>query len=118
MNARNTEQLRGAIDRGETGDKAAYPDPAAAPLGADDEAAGHPPQAGQVSQAMRQEVRGREKGLAETDATASPHGPGSGPTPYPATKARGARIDLRTTAQRVIFFGGPILLLIILLLMI
>ena len=116
MNARNTEQLRGAIDRGETGDKAAYPDPAAAPLGADDEAAGHPPAPAQVDQAMRQEARGRKKGPAETDAHASPHGPGSGPTPYPAAKARGARIDLRTPAQRIIFFGGPVLLLVVLLL--
>lgn len=37
------EQLRAAIDRGEQGDKVALSDPAAAPLGADDEAAGHPP---------------------------------------------------------------------------
>lgn len=34
------EQLRADIDSGRTGDKVAYPDPAAAPLGADDEAAG------------------------------------------------------------------------------
>jgi hypothetical protein len=34
------EQLRADIDSGRTGDKVAHPDPAAAPLGADDEAAG------------------------------------------------------------------------------
>jgi hypothetical protein len=38
-----TDQLRIRIDRGETGDKVAAPDPAAAPLGTDDEAGGFPP---------------------------------------------------------------------------
>lgn len=37
-----TDRLRIDIDRGMTGDKVNYPDPAAAPLGTDDEAAGHP----------------------------------------------------------------------------
>ncbi|MBS7590082.1 hypothetical protein KHC24_22425 [Ancylobacter defluvii] len=36
----NTEQLRHDIDRGRGGDKVPFPDPAAAPLGTDDEAAG------------------------------------------------------------------------------
>lgn len=36
-------RLRAAIDRGETGDKVPYGDPAAVPLGTDDEAAGMPP---------------------------------------------------------------------------
>ncbi len=34
------QRLRSATDTGETGDKVAFPDPAAAPLGTDDEAAG------------------------------------------------------------------------------
>ncbi len=39
------ERMR--TDRGENRDKVAYPDPAAAPLGTDDEAGGHPaPRAG------------------------------------------------------------------------
>jgi hypothetical protein len=38
----NADELRSKIDRGGTGDKVDYPDPAAAPLGTDDEAAGHP----------------------------------------------------------------------------
>jgi hypothetical protein len=42
-------QLRAAIDAGQMRDKVNYPDPAAAPLGTDDEAAGHPPQAAEVS---------------------------------------------------------------------
>lgn len=37
---RNVEQLRDDIDSGRTGDKVPAADPAAAPLGADDEAAG------------------------------------------------------------------------------
>jgi hypothetical protein len=36
------EQLRADVDRGRAGDKVAWPDPAAAPLGSDDEAAGTP----------------------------------------------------------------------------
>jgi hypothetical protein len=39
---RTIEQLRHDIDSGRTGDKVAVGDPAAAPLGADDEAAGTP----------------------------------------------------------------------------
>ena len=37
-----TEQLRQDIDQGRTGDKVRAPDPAAAPLGTDEEAAGTP----------------------------------------------------------------------------
>ncbi|RDE08482.1 hypothetical protein [Pelagibacterium lacus] len=37
------EELRNRIDRGETGDKVDWPDPAASPLGTDDEAGGYPP---------------------------------------------------------------------------
>jgi hypothetical protein len=41
---RNVDQLRHDIDSGKTGEKVDYPDPAAAPLGTDAEAGGHPPQ--------------------------------------------------------------------------
>jgi hypothetical protein len=47
--ATTTSQLRAAIDAGQTRDKVNYPDPAAAPLGTDDEAAGNPPTPEQVS---------------------------------------------------------------------
>jgi hypothetical protein len=47
--ATTTSQLRAAIDAGQTRDKVNYPDPAAAPLGTDDEAAGNPPTAEEVS---------------------------------------------------------------------
>ncbi len=39
---KNMSQLRAEIDAGETGDKIPFPDPAAAPLGTDDEAGGAP----------------------------------------------------------------------------
>lgn len=42
----NAARVRHAVDSGETRDKVRYPDPAAAPLGTDDEAAGHAPRAG------------------------------------------------------------------------
>ena len=38
-----TEQIRDDIDSGATGEKVGFPDPAAAPLGTDAEAGGHPP---------------------------------------------------------------------------
>ena len=43
MAAQNTDQLREQIDRGKTGDKVDFADPAAVPLGTDDEAAGQRP---------------------------------------------------------------------------
>ncbi|MFN3207972.1 MAG: hypothetical protein ACE369_03035 [Roseovarius sp.] len=53
--AAGAARLRDRIDRGAGGDKVAFQDPAAAPLGTDDEAAGTPPSATQVSMAMQQE---------------------------------------------------------------
>jgi len=47
----NPAQLQAAIDAGATGDKAAALDPAAAPLGTDEEAAGTPPGPWEVRQA-------------------------------------------------------------------
>lgn len=38
-----TDQLRHNIDSGASGEKASFPDPAAAPLGTDAEASGNPP---------------------------------------------------------------------------
>jgi|SRR5215210_3552645 len=52
----NVDQLRADIDSGRSGDKIAWPDPATAPLGTDDEAAGTPPTRDQVERAHRQEV--------------------------------------------------------------
>jgi hypothetical protein len=52
----STEQLRRDIDSGRTGDKVDWPDPAMAPLGTDDEAAGTPPSRERVKLARRQEL--------------------------------------------------------------
>jgi len=54
-----TDQLRIAIDQGEGGDKVDAADPAAAPLGTDDEAGGSPESAAQVRLAAAQEVGAR-----------------------------------------------------------
>ena len=51
----NPDVLRHAIDTGRTGAKVDFPDPAAAPLGTDDEAAGTPPTVGQVAASLAQE---------------------------------------------------------------
>lgn len=55
-----SDRLRDEIDRGGTGDKVAFSDPAAAPLGTDDEAAGHPPTPEQLRMAARHETRRAE----------------------------------------------------------
>jgi len=64
-------QLRDDIDRGRTGDKVDWADPAAAPLGTDDEAAGCAPRAEDVELARANETksavpqqRGRGPGAA------------------------------------------------------
>jgi hypothetical protein len=49
-------RLRHDIDRGRGGDKVDNIDPAAAPLGTDDEAAGKPPTAAEVELAYKHEV--------------------------------------------------------------
>lgn len=54
---RTSDALRHEIDRGRTGDKIAFPDPAAAPLGTDDEAAGGAPSAAAVAHAAAAEQR-------------------------------------------------------------
>ena len=50
------QELEGAIDRGHTGDKVAFFDPAASPLGTDDEAAGTPETPPRITTALRQEL--------------------------------------------------------------
>ena len=52
-----TEQLRHAIDSGATGDKVDAVDPAAAPLGTDEEAAGTPVPPEAAESALRDESR-------------------------------------------------------------
>jgi hypothetical protein len=54
-----TDELRIDIDSGRTGDKVDWPDPAMAPLGTDDEAAGMPPSRARAELALRQELSRR-----------------------------------------------------------
>lgn len=51
-----TDRLRSDIDHGRTGDKVDFTDPAAAPLGTGDEAAGSPPSREQIRYAEQQEL--------------------------------------------------------------
>ena len=52
-----TARLRAEIDSGRTGDKVATIDPAAVPLGTDDEAAGTPPTAHAIALARSHELK-------------------------------------------------------------
>jgi len=52
-----SEQLRHAIDRGQTGSKVPHPDPSAAPLGTDDEAGGTPTDPGLMHEVLQRETR-------------------------------------------------------------
>jgi hypothetical protein len=54
-NKATTEQLRNDVDSGRTGDKIPFPDPAAAPLGTDEEAAGRPTDPHTVERTRRAE---------------------------------------------------------------
>lgn len=66
----NPLELRRDIDKGLTGDKVDFPDPAAAPLGTDDEAAGTPITQAQLDAARRAErAHGRQsEGKAAGDS--------------------------------------------------
>jgi hypothetical protein len=57
--APTSDRLRKDIDRGRAGDKTDYPDPAAAPLGTDAEAGGHPPSEEELRIAREAEIRRR-----------------------------------------------------------
>ena len=57
------EQLRAEIDAGETGDKVAFPDPAAAPLATDAEAGGHTTMFPTERRPPQHERSGRRGGL-------------------------------------------------------
>ena len=53
------DRLRAEISRGNTGEKVDWPDPAVAPLGTDDEAAGTPPSPARVKMAHHAEMARR-----------------------------------------------------------
>lgn len=60
------DRLRADIDEGKTDEKVRYPDPAAAPLGSDEEAGGTPPTEDQ----RRREEKARRRG--DTPSRAAP----------------------------------------------
>lgn len=55
--ATTVDRLRADIDAGRTGDKVAASDPAAAPLGADEEAAGTPLSPNEITLARQEELK-------------------------------------------------------------
>lgn len=71
MNGSTISQLRYDIDSGRTGDKIDWPDPAAVPLGTDEEAAGTPPDAWAVETARRFEVSRPCKSISRRDVGAA-----------------------------------------------
>ncbi len=94
------DALRHALDRGKGGDKTDFIDPAAAPLGTDDEAAGHPPTREQIALAAASEL-----------------GPAR---PAHAPKAGGRTIPERTDQSKyaipAILVAGLVLMVIVVLL--
>src|SRR6266446_6089866 len=71
LNRSNISQLRDDIDAGRTGDKIDWPDPAAVPLGTDEEAAGTPPDPWAVETARRIEVSRPCKSIAHRGVAAA-----------------------------------------------
>ena len=70
INVTNSAQLRHGITTGQSGDKVANIDPAAAPLGTDDEAAGMPPSKEEVRLAARHELKGQPTSNPRFDGAA------------------------------------------------
>jgi len=69
--AMNVSRLRADVDSGRTGDKTPGHDPAAAPLGTDEEAAGTPVPSDIAEQVRAREVRSDGDQLARQNATPS-----------------------------------------------
>jgi len=67
-----TEQLRHDIDQGRTGDKVRFPDPAVAPLGTDEEAAGTPIDPQVIAQTREAEERMERPTDAQRSAEGAP----------------------------------------------
>ncbi|ARU00277.1 hypothetical protein [Yoonia vestfoldensis] len=86
--AQNAARLRADLDAGEGRDKVAYPDPAAAPLGTDDEAAGTPASPAQLRMAQQQEHRRDDADDDGHDDQEAVHVPGvdsAHPAAHPGT---------------------------------
>jgi hypothetical protein len=91
-------RLRADIDSGEGRDKVDYPDPAAAPLGTDDEAAGTPISADQVRRARENEHRYDEATDRDTDR--NNNAPGSVRVPGVDSTHPGAQPDPKIAPSR------------------
>ncbi len=81
-----SDRLRDDIDHGAAGDKKGFPDPSAAPLGTDDEAAGTPPTARQREMAYQAEIDRDAHGPSATGdrrpiSARQSEGPGHRPQP-------------------------------------
>lgn len=76
---RTSDALRHALDSGKGADKTDFIDPAAAPLGTDDEAAGHPPTREQIRMAA----------AAELGPHRPPHRPKGGGRTIPERQSEG-----------------------------
>jgi len=72
QSAPTSDRLRADIDTGREGDKVGFVDPAAAPLGTDDEAAGTPPTNEQLRMAARDVARPPDIRTSGRDATDFP----------------------------------------------
>ncbi|ETX29021.1 hypothetical protein [Roseivivax isoporae] len=78
--APTSDRLRKDIDEGRTGDKIGFPDPAAAPLGTDDEAAGSAPTPEQLQHAADMEA-GRIPEARDSSVDRRPISGGEGTPP-------------------------------------
>ena len=94
---KHAEQLRHAIDQGLTGDKVRHLDPAAAPLGTDEEAAGTPIRPSEVEAAWQAE---RKPDLGNRDAGRDAS------HVYSADEVRQGEIILKRPWQRMVFIAG------------
>jgi hypothetical protein len=77
-----TDQLRDDIDRGRTGEKVNFSDPAAAPLGTDEEAAGTPLDATVVAMVRDRELaKAPDRPKDEAQSSDDSQNPGRGVVP-------------------------------------
>jgi succinate dehydrogenase / fumarate reductase cytochrome b subunit len=77
------QELKGAIDSGRTGDKVAFHDPGAAPLGTDDEAAGTTDTAERVALALSEELKSWDNNASGLGTVKDKRGAASAPRPRP-----------------------------------
>lgn len=91
--APTTDAIRAGIDSGRAGDKRAFPDLAAAPLGTDDEAAGTPPTAEQRRMAAAAEIHAR---VDDTQPSEEGH------VPYSAGRRQGTTAPVLLAVVAVI----------------